>query len=75
MDIEFEIIVLKWFFGKPLSHMQVIPNNSVLSYISFIDKEEIDPIGADGPLYPRLDVSRILLRCNFLLELVEDTWA
>ena len=55
--------------------MQVIPNNSVLSYISFIDKEEIDPIGADGPLYPRLDVSRILLRCNFLLELVEDTWA
>ena len=70
---------LRWFFqvifGQTFSNLRMLLNNRVLCYISLSDKEEIDPVDADGELHLCLVFFRIILRRTLLLALVEDAWA
>ena len=58
-----------------MHNLQVFPNNSILSSLPSSEMEDIYIAEYDGHLHPRPDFSKILLRCTFLLVLVEDALA
>ena len=51
-----------------MSHLLVLPNTSVLYFLSLRDKSNIYPSDSDGNLHPHLGFF------SFLLLLVEDAW-
>ena len=61
-------------FVRPLSHLGVLPNISVLSSLSLSQKEEIYSTGNAGNLHPHFYSFRILLMRTFLSALVGYTW-